>query len=111
MGDFPTECPQNSINPEIKDETNVHNKFQDHIRYGFFDYVEFLCRVYVDAAIAKSIISNINTSLLITHLNYTNNDICGNCTIKDLCKDFDSVYLSNTKYAEDIINKEGDDNG
>lgn len=100
-GAFPTECQKDEINSYIEDKTNVHNDFQKSIRYGKFDIGEFLDRVQKDIALSKSVIQNISTSLLITHLNYTN-DIAGNCTIYDLRQYFNNTYISKTKFSDDI---------
>lgn len=35
-GAFPTECDKNVINPNIIDETNSYNDYQQIIRYGLF---------------------------------------------------------------------------
>lgn len=100
-GAFPTECQKEEINPIIEDRTNVHNDFQESIRYGKFDIDEFLGRVEKDITSSKNIIKNVTTSLLVTHLNYTN-DIAGNCTINDLRQYFDNIYTSKTKYSDDV---------
>lgn len=100
-GAFPTECRKEEINPSIEDKTNVHNEFQEFIRYGKFDMDEFLCRVKKDIDSSKSIIPCVTTSLFVSHLNYTN-DIAGNCTINDLKQYFDNIYTSKTKYSDDV---------
>lgn len=101
-GELPTECLKTEINKDIEDRTNVRNYFQEEIRYGRFDINEFLSRVQSDISTSKNIVPNLKTSLLITHLNYTN-DIAGDCTIKDLVPYFDKVYRSYSKYPEEII--------
>lgn len=100
-GVFPTECQKEEINPCIEDKTNVHNDFQESIRYGKFDLDEFLGRVQKDIDLSKSVIQDATISLLVSHLNYTN-DIAGNCTINDLRQYFDNIYTSKTKYSDDI---------
>ncbi len=100
-GTFPTECQKEEINPYIEDKTNIHNDFQESIRYGKFDIEEFLGRVEKDITSSKSIIKDVITSLLVTHLNYTN-DIAGNCTINDLRQHFDNIYTSKTKFSDDV---------
>jgi len=101
-GFFQTECNKNGINPEIEDKTNVPNEFQGTIRYGRFDYEEFYKRIAHDKSQAKSTNTNVKFSGFITHLNYTNQEIFGNCTVRDVARNFDNIYLSNTKYAEDV---------
>ena len=52
---------------------------------------------------ARNMRDDVKFSIFISHLNYTNNEICGNCTINDLAKMVDKVYLSNSKYSNDVI--------
>ena len=104
-GKFPTECNVSEIGSGIVDMTNTTNKFQDSLRYGFFNKKQFLNRVNKDIEKSKSENPNITVSLLITHLNYTNQDICGDCKIADIKDNFDKIYLSSSRYAEDIIEK------
>lgn len=101
-GMLPTECDKSDINKDITDITNCYNDYQHTIRYGMFDYNEFINRVQTDIQRAKSKIDGIKVSIMVTHLNYTDNEIAGNCTIKDLSNYFDAIYLSNTKFSEDI---------
>ena len=69
-GMFPTECNKSDINKDIVDFTNCYNEYQQTIRYGMFDYDEFVGRVQSDIQRAKSEISEIKISIMITHLNY-----------------------------------------
>lgn len=102
-GIFPTECSKGEINAEIVDKTNVYNDYQQSIRYGKFDFDEFCSRVNADIINSKRIKNDIRTSIFVTHLNYTNGDICGNCSIDDLTTKFDMAYMSSSRYAEDIL--------
>ena len=107
-GSFPTECDKSKINKDIEDNTNIYNDYQQTIRYGLFDKDEFFNRVESDrqTVISKCNISkwknDFKFSLFVSHLNYTNNEIAGNCTLKELSRYFNKLYLSNTKYAEDV---------
>ena len=103
-GSFPTECEKSVINNNIEDKTNVVNDYQQEIRYGLFDKDEFLNRVNKDIHMARNNKEDVRVSLFISHLNYTGNEIFGNCTIAELSKHFDKVYLSSSKYAEDVKN-------
>lgn len=96
------ECSKNEINPDIEDSTNIPNEFQGSIRYGKFNKKDFLSRVSEDF---KYVPNNfqVKKSLMITHLNYTDGDIFGDCTIDDLAPSFDKLYQSYTKFPEDII--------
>ena len=102
-GVFPTECSKAEINAEIIDKTNVYNDYQQSIRYGKFDFDEFYSRINADITNSKRIKNDIRTSIFVTHLNYTNGDICGNCSIDDLTTKFDRAYMSSSRYAEDIF--------
>lgn len=102
-GMFPTECPKAEINVDIIDKTNVYNNYQQSIRYGKFDFNEFYIRVGVDIANSKQIINDVKTSIFVTHLNYTNGDICGNRNVNDLSTMFDKMYISFNQYAEDVF--------
>lgn len=111
-GPFPTECSMNSINSDIVDNTNINNTFQDSIRYGYFDKIEFLDRINKDKDNAISLIYNCNNSnitldfsLFVTHLNYTNDCFyeLNKCyPIITLDKYFNHIYLSDSRLAQDI---------
>jgi adenylosuccinate synthase len=104
-GEFPTECDKDKINPLIEDATNIDNKYQKSIRYGYFDKKEFMSRVNSDRSLAYSLCGEdfpIKFSVFVSHLNYTDGEIFGNCKIKDLFTEFSCIYKSSTKYAEDI---------
>lgn len=47
-------------------------------------------------------LDDVKFSVFISHLNYTNGDLAGDCTIKDISSLFSKIYLSNTKFAEDV---------
>lgn len=96
------ECSKNEINPDIEDNTNVPNEFQGSIRYGKFNKNDFLSRVSEDIKYIPNDFP-VKKSLMITHLNYTDGDIFGDCKIDDLTLGFDKFYKSYTKFSEDII--------
>lgn len=101
-GTFPTECKKAEINSEIQDLTNVPNEFQDSIRYGTFSKDEFYSRVFDDIRMSDTLSSKIKRNLMVTHLNYTDGDIFGDCNLKELERLFGTVYKSRTKFSEDI---------
>ena len=104
VGRLPDECDKSKINPNIEDLTNVHNDYQDYIRYAPFNCVDFCERVMMDSILAKCISTNpVKTSIFVSHLNYTDGEIFGDCAIDDLAKKFDITYRSSSKYAEDVI--------
>jgi adenylosuccinate synthase len=100
-GAFPTECDKNVINPNIIDETNSYNDYQQIIRYGLFNKNEFKNRIIKDMSNANPL-DDVKFSVFISHLNYTNGDLAGDCTIKDISSLFSKIYLSDTKFAEDV---------
>ncbi len=102
-GILPTECDMQNINPSIQDDTNLFNRYQRNIRYGLFNKEEFLSRVLKDQSDSNSVSCNIKSSVFISHLNYTAGDIAGDCRISDIAKYFHCVYLSDSKYAEDVM--------
>ena len=66
--------------------------------------MDFCERVMMDSILAKCISTNpVKTSIFVSHLNYTDGEIFGDCTIDDLAKKFDITYRSSSKYAEDVI--------
>lgn len=68
-GKFLTECSKNDINPLINDTTNIHNEYQESLRFGYLDLNLIKSRVVSDQLYYKR---KISTSMLITWLNYTN---------------------------------------
>lgn len=101
-GPFPSECDKSDICSDIEDFTNLPNSFQEFIRYGKFKKDEFISRVSSDMHHAKSIFDDIRFSLFVSHLNYTNNELAGDCTLKELSNYFDRVYISSAKYASSV---------
>lgn len=101
-GPFPTECTKSEINSSIEDATNVTNEFQDSIRYGRFSKDEFYNRVFNDMIPSNIPTCEVRRNLMVTHLNYTNGDIFGDCDLKDMETFFETVYKSSTKFSEDI---------
>lgn len=101
-GELPTECKKTDINPHIEDLTNIDNEFQETIRYGLFSQSDFQKRVSNDKESSFSINPLLKTSVFISHLNYTDGEICGDCSLHYLIEQFDKKYLSYSKYAEDV---------
>lgn len=101
-GPLENECSKEDINPLIKDNTNEPNEFQGSIRYGKFDLDKFKQRIDYDQRYYWPPY-DVKTSVFVTHLNYTDDDIAGDCTIEEIFDLFDGGYVSSTKYAEDVI--------
>lgn len=107
-GRFATACPKEIINPHIIDNTNMPNEYQGSIRYGMFDKGAFDKRVGKDIRETCIFGNDLRRSLFVTHLNYTNNDICdtdGKVTLEDLCSEFGRCYLSYDKFGNNIVEK------
>jgi len=101
-GPLPSECAREEINAAIEDNTNVFNDYQHGIRYGKFKSWEFVERVAQDRNRAQHIIPTAKFSMLMTHLNYTNGDVCGDTRLNILGGWFDKYYTSDSKFAEEI---------
>lgn len=99
-GPFPTECQRDAINEYIpKDETNQPNEFQGTLRYGHLDTKEMMTRIQGDRMKAIDTVGHITTSLMVTHHNYYTGFDIDNPALSV----FDKVYLSDTKFAKDIV--------
>lgn len=98
-GKFPTECNVSEINSNIVDDTNHENEFQGKLRYGRFDCKALLGRIDDDknAWFPRPF----KRSLLVTHLNETGGDICGDITLCELAKRFDEFYTSSKRTCFD----------
>lgn len=70
-GRFDTECDKNEINPNMIDNTNITNIHQGKLRYGYIDSMELYERIKKDYQ--YNINPNSEMSIVITHLNETNN--------------------------------------
>lgn len=109
-GSFPSECSKEEINPDIVDLTNKPNEWQGSIRYGKFDKKSFMTRCLFDICdsnneryiIGSDNFVSIKRSCMITHLNYTNGEI-SNFNPELAIPYFTCMYLSDSKYAEDIV--------
>lgn len=101
-GKFPTECDKSEINPNIEDLTNNPNNYQGSIRYGKFDRDAFFDRVTSDGYVTPKMSKQPHSSVFITHLNYTNNEICGNTTIEELSGSFDKAYIVDGKFTRNV---------
>lgn len=66
-GMFKTECKKEDINADMYDETNVPNKYQDTLRYGYMDMTEFYQRILDDALNIPSA----KVSVAVMHMNET----------------------------------------
>lgn len=93
-GPFPTECPKESINPDMTDRTNVPNPHQETLRYGFFDPEAVLGRVAADLAETRRVLPEAAASVLITHLNETGGKLACGLPLKSFVPHFDRAYFS-----------------
>lgn len=98
-GYFPTECKDGLY--DIVDYTNKYNPHQGKFRYGMFDYDEFIERVDSDWHKVIKYIPNAKKSVMLTHLNEVPVDTMLKLTHR-IAVQFDNIYTSMTKYAEDV---------
>lgn len=71
-GMFKTECKKEDINSDMFDETNVPNKYQDTLRYGYMQLSEFYTRIVKDSRN----IPDAKVSIAVTHMNETDGCFC-----------------------------------
>ncbi len=96
-------------NLHFPDETNIKNNWQGCIRFGRFKSIDSLiCRISNDLKTAEY---RPSVALAVTHLNETDNCLLtadGNVRIEEflknplITKNIDSMYLSSSKYADQI---------
>ena len=109
-GELPCECCRERLGMIQKDRTNEPNEWQGHIRYGtHVDEEDFVTSIRDD--MIKNSYNKLKVSLLLTHLNETENMILfkdRNMTISEFRESppikglFFNIYLSDTPYAEDV---------
>lgn len=108
-GMFINECDKSDIGSNINDLTNVPNPFQDTIRYGKLDINLLLSTISKD--ISNNIPEDINykVSLMVTHINETNDYVIEIDRRTKILKFFilmnnmfDRVYRSNGMTRNDI---------
>lgn len=93
-GPFPTECSKDSINPDMIDRTNVPNPHQLSLRYGMFDGESVLKRVRQDLETTRSVLPDVKSAVMVTHLNETSNRLTGAMCLEEFIASFDSFFLS-----------------
>lgn len=93
-GPLSGECDKADINPDIVDGTNVHNEWQGDLRFGKIDVNRLRSRILEDAGR----IQNKRLNLVITHMNYTGNqlDTVNGRTMEGL-QFADNIYASDQK--------------
>ncbi|ETP72979.1 adenylosuccinate synthase [Lachnospiraceae bacterium JC7] len=109
-GYLPCECDKEILGSIDKDLTNEPNEWQGHIRYAAHESEEgFISSIKKD--ISEYGHKAMNISLLVTHLNETENRVITNnrripindfASIPAIRGLFSEIYLSSTRYAEDI---------
>ena len=96
-GRFVTECDKARINPEMFDETNITNSFQDNLRYGELHIGNLKQRVENNLLNATGLKFNHRASIAVTHTNEHQFDYSQLRT-----KIIDSVYTSDTRTRESV---------
>ena len=107
FGIIKDKCSHDNINLFMKDETNVFNEFQGSLSYGKLCNNSLFKRINSDyiKAVLNNPLSQISfsKSLFITHLNEHVFDLT------DIDKhSFEQLYLSESKYADDVIQPKGE---
>ncbi len=115
-GPLSCEVKKENINPLMEDVTNVDNPWQGSLRYAMHTSIEDFDRPVSDdiesVAVSKSM-KHVKKSLLITHLNETNDVVffdTGNMEINQVidrlrCEfGYTNVYTSHNKYLIDLLN-------
>ena len=119
-GPLPLECSADALGIGVPDLTNVENPWQGSLRYArhgsmghFLEAVKEDLREYGEYRMHSPC-----RGLMITHLNETQNYICmeqGEYSVDEFCKEqliqqsFENVYLSDSKYQEQIITRRRND--
>ena len=101
VGPMDAECKKEDINPDIVDNTNIRNDWQDELRFGYLDTDRLYRRVQAD--FSRYLDANLN--MVFTQLNYTGGKLAtGESKFEEIiAPDFvDGLYLSDQK---DLINK------
>ena len=105
-GPLPTECPKESINPDMTDRTNVPNPHQQCLRYGWFDPDAVLARVNADLAASREVLPEAVSAVLITHLNETGGRLACDTAPEDFARHFDRAYCSFSPWEVRVMEPE-----
>lgn len=97
VGRFVTECDRASINPNMFDETNITNPFQDNLRYGELNIDNLKLRVENNLLNASTLKFDHRASIAVTHTNEHQFDYSQLRT-----KIIDGVYTSDTRTRESV---------
>ena len=101
VGPMDSECRKEDINPDIVDNTNIRNDWQDELRFGYLDADKLYRRVQYD--FSRYLDAKLN--IVFTQLNYTGGKLAtGESKLEEInTPDFvHGLYLSDQK---DLINK------
>lgn len=112
-GPLPNECAKSELGIEKEDRTNQENPWQGSLRYARHDGIEDFVRAPENdwQNLSRCRLSEPRRSLLITHLNETDNCILcreGKYTMEEfigkpmIADSFDCIYLSETHFSQDI---------
>lgn len=96
-GRFVTECDKSLINPDMVDETNGWNQFQDNLRYGQLDIDNLKCRIENNMLNARNLNFQYKTSIAVTHTNEHQLDYSQLRT-----KIIGNVYTSNSRTRDSV---------
>ena len=97
VGRFVTECDKSLINPDMFDETNVTNPFQDALRYGTLNIDNLKCRVHNNLLTAENLKFNYTANIAVTH---TNEHYIDYSALRS--KLVEGVYTSDTRTRDSV---------
>lgn len=97
-GWMPYETTKDELNPMITDNTNVHNEWQDSLRYGKIHLKDLIKRIEKD----KSYYSvPVNTSIAVTHMNYSGGKMFTTEGLKTVEPIFDNFKYKTYKFFDE----------
>lgn len=96
-GKFITECNKDEINPNMFDETNVNNQFQDNLRYGHLSIEGLKQRIETNMHNAFDLSFPYKTSVAVTHTNEHQFDYS-----KLRSKIIGDIYTSDSKTRDSV---------
>ena len=107
-GEMESECEMDEINPDIVDNTNQPNPWQDSLRFGYLNQEKLHQRVFSDAIELQQAtpIGAASVNLVYTQLNYTHGKIASGKGKTDdiLLPEFaDHVYVSDQKDEMELL--------
>ncbi len=111
-GRFDTEVPRNVLGDDMDDKTNIFNRWQGDLRWGYFDPELFEKTLKKDvSALQKLPSGNVRRSIAFTHADTTSGCLltkAGKMSIKDYVErissmDFNNYYISKGEQSKSVV--------